>query len=188
MLRILAIPGSLRARSFNAALVRAAAEAAPEDVHLEIATLHGIPLYDGDLEDAHGVPDAVARLRQRILASDGLLLATPEYNNSIPGVFTNAIDWLSRPSSDGARVFDDRPVALAGATPGPGGTVLAQAAWLPLLRALGARVWFGQRFYVSRASTVFDPAGALVDDQVRLQLRAFLAAFARFAGAAREAA
>jgi chromate reductase len=109
-----------------------------------------------------------------------LLLVTPEYNNSIPGVFKNAIDWLTRPSPDIPRVFGNRPVALMGATPGRGGTILAQAAWLPVLRTLGTRPWFGPRISVSTADKVFDESGNLVDDQLRSQLRSFMAGFDAF--------
>jgi NAD(P)H-dependent FMN reductase len=84
---------------------------------LDIALLHGIPLYDGDLEDAEGLPQAVLDLKARMIACDGLLLATPEYNNCVPGVFKNAIDWLSRPILDIPRVFGHRPVGVIGASP-----------------------------------------------------------------------
>ena len=92
----------------------------------------------------------------------------------------SAIDWLSRPASDIGRVFGGKPVALMGATPGPGGTILAQAAWLPVLRTLGTQPWFGSRMYVSSAGHVFGPDGALIDDQVRARLTAFVAGFAEY--------
>lgn len=180
MARILGIAGSLRKDSFNAALLRAAAEVAPEGCEVEVGTIRGIPLYDGDLEDAEGIPDAVVRLKQRIVANDALLLVTPEYNFSMPGVLKNALDWLSRPSLDVAQVFGNRPVALTGATPGSRGTVSAQAAWLPVLRALGTRPWFGQSLYVSGAMKLFDESGALVDPKMRQRLQAYLEGFAGF--------
>lgn len=83
-------------------------------------------------------PEPVKALKEAIVAADGLLLATPEYNNSIPGVFKNAIDWLSRPPADIKRVFGGMPVALTGASPGGFGTILSQNAWLPVFRTLGA--------------------------------------------------
>src|SRR6185369_14454384 len=98
--RIIGISGSLRQGSFNTALLRAAAAAAPADVTIEVRTIHGIPLYDADIENGPGIPEVVARLKDEIAAADGVLLVTPEYNNSIPGVFKNAIDWLSRPDTD----------------------------------------------------------------------------------------
>jgi chromate reductase len=102
------------------------------------------------------------------------------YNNSIPGVFKNAIDWLSRPPKDIRRVFGDCRVALIGATPGGMGTVLSQAAWLPVLRTLGMQPYFGKLLYVSGAHKVFDESGKLIDDDLRERLRAYLAGFAEF--------
>jgi chromate reductase, NAD(P)H dehydrogenase (quinone) len=184
MTTIVGIAGSLRRGSFNAALIRAAARHAPEGAKIEEASIRGIPLYDADLEAA-GIPDAVAALKERIAAADGLLIATPEYNNSIPGVLKNAVDWLSRPTADIRRVFGGRPVAVMGATPGRGGTTLAQNAWLPVLRTLGTRAWFGGRLYVSSAAKVFDAEGKLVDAEVDKQLAAFVAGFVEFARVSR---
>jgi NAD(P)H-dependent FMN reductase len=182
MTRILGISGSLRAGSYNTALLRAARSAAGEGVELEAATLHGIPLYDGDLEQREGLPAAVLALKDKVVASDGVLLVTPEYNNGIPGVTKNAIDWLSRPASDIRRVFGDRPFAMIGASQGGFGTILAQNAWLSVLRTLGVRHWSGGRLMVSRAAKVFDEHGELCDDAVREQLGKFVAGFAAFAG------
>jgi chromate reductase, NAD(P)H dehydrogenase (quinone) len=180
MTTIVGISGSLRKGSFNTALLRAAADAAPEGTRVEIATIRDIALYDGDVEAQSGIPAAVRDLKDRIAAADGLLLVTPEYNNSIPGVFKNAIDWLTRPAADIPRVFGDRPVALMGATPGRGGTLLAQTAWLPVLRTLGTRPWFGPRLLVSGANRAFDEAGQLVDEELHSALRSFIAGFAEF--------
>lgn len=183
MTKLIGLSGSLRRGSLNTALLRAAAGLTPPDVELTVATIHGIPLYDGDLEAAEGIPPAVTELKEAIAAADGLLLATPEYNNSIPGAFKNAVDWLSRPSSDIARVFGGKPVALLGASPGGFGTVQGQTAWLPVLRNLGAATWNGGRVLVSRAQGVFDEEGALRDETVEGQLRRFLEGFAAFARA-----
>lgn len=183
MTRLLGISGSLRAKSFNTALLRAAQAAAADGVQLESATLHGVPLYDGDLEQQQGTPEAVRTLKQRMLASDGLLLVTPEYNNGVPGVFKNAIDWLSRPTQGLPDVFKDRPVALIGASPGGFGTILSQNHWLPVLRTLAVRHWSGGRLLVSRASAVFAADGSLQDDGVRRQLREFVAGFVAFVAA-----
>src|ERR1700756_4576404 len=155
MTKVLGISGSLRRASYNSALLRAAARLMPLDASLEIASLRGIPLYDADVE-AQGIPAAVSQLKEAIIAADGVLLATPEYNNSLPGVFKNAIDWLSRPPSDVKRVFSGRPFALLGASGGSFGTTLSQAAWLPVLRTLGTQPWFGGRLLVVRAANVFD--------------------------------
>ena len=92
MVSILGISGSLRKGSFNAALLKTAASVAPEGCKLEIAFIKGIPLYDADLESDQGILEIVTQLKEKIATSDGLLLVTPEYNNSIPGVFKNAID------------------------------------------------------------------------------------------------
>jgi NAD(P)H-dependent FMN reductase len=175
---ILAVSGSLRAASFNSALMRAAQAVAADGIRVDTATLHGIPLYDGDLEQRDGLPEAVSVLKERIVASDGVLLCTPEYNNGIPGVFKNTIDWLSRPASDIARVFGDRPFALIGASPGGFGTLLAQSAWLPVLRTLGVRYWAGGRLTVSRAHTLMDADGELADPAARKQLAGFVTGFA----------
>lgn len=180
MAAIIGIAGSLRAGSLNAKLLRAAVELAPPSLTVEIESIRDIPLYDGDVEEQQGIPPAVARLKDRVAAADGVLLVTPEYNNSIPGPFKNAIDWLSRPASDIPRVFHARPVALMGATPGGAGTTLAQAAWLPVLRTLRMQPWFGGRLGVSQAAKVFDEAGRLVDDRIRGELTKFMAGFAAF--------
>ncbi|MBS0387548.1 MAG: NAD(P)H-dependent oxidoreductase [Proteobacteria bacterium] len=180
MTTLIGLSGSLRRGSFNTALLRAAATLLPADATLEIRTLHDIPLYDGDLEASAGAPPAVAALKEAIVAADGLLLGTPEYNNGIPGVFKNGIDWLSRPASDIKRVFGDKPVALIGASTGPFGTILSQAAWLPVLRVLGARYWSGSRLLVSRSAQVFDEAGTLQDEKLREQLKGFLAGFVSY--------
>ena len=176
MTRIVGLSGSLRRHSFNSGLLRAAAEAMPEGAVLEIGSIAEIPLYDGDVE-AEGIPAPVAALKDKIAAADGLLLVSPEYNNSIPGVFKNAIDWLSRPSSDIARIFRGKPVALIGASPGNFGTILSQTAWLPVLRTLGAEHWAEGRLMVSRAGDLFDGEGNLVDDGVREKLAKYLAGF-----------
>jgi NAD(P)H-dependent FMN reductase len=183
MPKLIGLSGSLRKGSYNSALLRAAAELAPAGTEVEIASIAGIPLYDGDLERERGIPAPVAALKDTIAAADGLLLVTPEYNSSMPGVFKNAIDWLSRPATDIDRVFGNKPVAIMGATPGRAGTRLAQSAWLPVLRALGARAWFGEQLYVAGAAQVFDAQGRLIDEKVRKLLSEFMAGFAAFVSA-----
>jgi chromate reductase len=177
---LIGFAGSLRKGSYNAALLRAIAELAAPTVQLEQATIAGIPLYDGDLEAASGLPTTVRELQQKLANSAGLIIVTPEYNSSIPGVLKNALDWLSR-GDDAKRALGGRPVAITGASPGRLGTALSQAAWLPVFRALGMNLWPGARLHVSEAHKAFDASGKLVDDKVRSLLQEFVTGFADFA-------
>ena len=179
MARLTGFAGSLRRGSYNRALLEAAAELVPDGSSLEVLSIADIPLYDADREAEDGVPAAVTRLQESIASADGLLIASPEYNNSIPGVAKNVIDWLSRPPGEIGRVFGGRPVALLGASPGGFGTVLAQAAWLPVLRTLGMRVWPGPRIMVSRSHERMAD-GRLTDEQTRERLREFVHGFVEF--------
>jgi NAD(P)H-dependent FMN reductase len=165
-------------------LLRAAANMAPPGT-IQIESIREIPLYDGDVESEQGLPPAVQRLKDRIASADGVLIVTPEYNNSIPGVLKNAIDWLSRPAADLPRVFRGRPVAVMGATPGPGGTALSQAAWLPVLRTLGVRPWFEGRVMISAAGKVFDGEGRVTDLATADRIRIFVEGFIAFVEAQR---
>ncbi len=180
MAALVGLSGSLRRASHNTALLRAAAGLMPEGSTLDVRTVHGIPLFDGDLL-AEGLPAPVAALKDAIAAADGVILATPEYNASIPGVLKNAIDWLSRPASDIPRVFGGKAVAILGATTGRFGTAVAQNAWLPVLRALRMNIWSGDRVLVAAAAGIFDADGALVDEDTRRQVQAFVTGFAAFA-------
>lgn len=182
MTRILGLSGSLRHASFNAGLLRAASEEAPEGVTVQIGSIRDVPLYDADVEAASGIPLAVQELKAELKAADGLLLVTPEYNNGIPGVFKNAIDWMSRPASDIPSHFRGKPVAVLGASPGNFGTVLSQSGWLPVLRTLGTRHWSEGRVLVSRAGSLFDEGGNLTDEATRERLKEFITGFADFIG------
>jgi len=179
MATIVGISGSLRRGSFNTALLRAAAELMPAGHTLQIESIQDIPLYNFDLE-VQGIPKRVVELKAAISKAGGLLLATPEYNNSIPGVLKNAIDWLSRPPADIAGVFRGKPVGIMGASPGGFGTILSQNEWLPVLRTLGTKPWFAGRLLVSRAQTVFDENGRIIDDAIKQQLKTFVQGFVEF--------
>jgi chromate reductase len=173
-MRVLAIPGSLRADSYNAALARSAAELAPDGVEVEVFDgLGDVPPYDEDL-DGDAAPDPVRELRARIAGAEALLVVTPEYNGSIPGVLKNAIDWASRPPRGGAALWG-KTVAVAGATTGQYGALWAQQDLRRVLGIAGARVIEGE-LPVARAQNVFDERGRLVDDLVAERLRAHLGA------------
>ena len=172
-LRIIGISGSLRHGSYNSALLAAAVSLAPEGITIVPTSLAGIPLFNADVE-AKGDPESVVRLKQSIASADGLLLVTPEYNYSVPGVLKNALDWLSRPAR--ASVLRQKPIAIMGAG-GRFGTVRAQMHLREVLLHSDARVLGQPQLFVSRASEKFDPEGKLVDEPTRLQLVKFLRAF-----------
>ncbi len=178
MTRIIGISGSLRSHSFNTALLNAAGKQFPGQ--LVSGSIADIPLYNEDLEKSGGIPAAVAELKDRIADADGLLISTPEYNNSIPGVLKNALDWLSRPPGDIPRVFHGKPVALLGATPGGFGTVLAQNSLLPVLRTLKTRPWFEGRLMISRVHTLVEEDGTLADEGTLERLAEFVGGFIKF--------
>ncbi len=173
MTRILAVSGSLRAGSHNTALLRAAIEAAPEDVEVELFDPSGIadlPLYDQDLELA-GAPEPVTRLREAWGSADAILFATPEYNGSVPGGLKNAIDWASRPIRESA--LTGKTVAIAGASTGQFGAMWAQADLRKILGTAGARV-AGDELPVTRAHERFDESGRLLDAELFERLRLHL--------------
>lgn len=176
MTTILGLSGSLRRASFNAGLLRAAVDLAPEGVTIQTGSIREVPLYDADLEDDTGLPDAVQTLQDQLAAADALLMVTPEYNNGVPGVFKNAIDWMSR--GPGLKLFVGKPVALIGASSGGFGTILSQAHWLPVLRTLRMRPWLDGRLMVSRTADLSDDDGNLTDERTRERLAKFVADFA----------
>ncbi|MFM5885398.1 MAG: NADPH-dependent FMN reductase [Novosphingobium sp.] len=177
MIRLVGISGSLRQGSFNTALLNNAAQLLPDGVSLDVRTLHGIPLYNGDEEAEFGIPASVTELKDAIQSANGVILATPEYNNGIPGVFKNAIDWASRPAGDIGRVFTGRPFAIMGASPGGFGTILSQNHWLPVLRTLGVELWTGGRLMVSRAGKTFDDSGTISEPEMRELVRIYVEGF-----------
>lgn len=178
MSKIVAIAGSLRAESYNHALLRAAEELAPDGMMIHIyREIAEIPLYNADLEGCEaGGPVAVRRLRAAVGAADGLLIATPEYNQSLPGALKNLIDWLSRPAPD--EVLAAKPVAIMGASSGPWGTRLAQAALRQVLAATESRVLPAPALFVRECGQVFDLQRRLSDETARQRLQKLLQAFA----------
>jgi chromate reductase len=183
-MRILAVSGSLRESSYNTSLLRAALEAAPDGVELELwEGLGDLPLYDEDLES--DAPESVRRLREDWAAADAILFATPEYNGSVPGGLKNAIDWASRPRLEAA--LRNKTVAVVGASTGQFGALWAQQDLKRILGVAGARV-VGTEIPVSRAHERFDNEGRLLDGEVFEQLRLHLTTLASEAVAAPERA
>ena len=178
---ITALCGSLRAASFNRRLLQAVVDQAPAATDIRVFGIEGIPVYNQDDEDRDGVPAPVEAIKQSLAASDGLLIATPEYNNGIPGGLKNAIDWMTRPHSDLARVFHGKAVAIIGASPGPRGTVLAQTAWLPILRMLAMRPFYEKVVYAGGAGGLFDDSGNLSDEAMSKRVGQFIEGFSAFA-------
>ncbi len=169
---VLSFSGSLRQGSFNTALLRAAAELLPEGMTLEIFDLTPIPFFNADLE-AKGLPEAVKIFKNKIAAADALLIATPEYNYSIPGVLKNAIDWASRLPKDSP--LNGKPVAMLGAG-GMLGTVRAQGHLRDILLHNNLLVLNKPEVYIARAAEKFDAAGQLIDEPTRQRLRELLTA------------
>ena len=166
-MKILAISGSLRSGSYNTALLRAAAEEAPRVVELELwEGLKEIPAFDQD--DELGPPATVEAFRDAVHNADAVLIATPEYNSSLPGALKNALDWASRPIA--TNVFRNKPVAVIGSSAGAFGAVWAQAELRKVLAAMGARV-AEVELAVGHAHEKLDEHGNLIDGTVRQELR-----------------
>ena len=171
--RVLALSGSLRRHSYNRMLIRQAARYAPRQLSMSIyERMAEIPPFNEDLEDPP--PPVVGELRQQLAVSDGLLIATPEYNQSFPGVLKNVIDWLSRPDPG---YLVGKPVALMGATAGRWGTRLAQAGLRQTLAATEAIVMPAPALFIREAERVFRPDGSLADPRLGESLSAMLDAF-----------
>lgn len=179
-LDVLGIAGSLREGSYNRALLRAAREAAPEGIRVRIYDgLGDVPPYDQD-RDVSPAPAAVADLRESIARSDALLVATPEYNHSVPGVLKNAVDWASRPYGESS--LQEKPAAVVGASPSRFGAQWAQEDLRKVLEAAGAEV-LDAGLAVSRAPERLDGEGRLTDAEVRRGLVDLLVGLAELAAA-----
>lgn len=164
VLDVLAISGSLRSGSFNTKLLRAAEAMAPESIKIEIITPRGIPLYDGDVEQNDGIPAMVEELKERIRAADGIIISTPEYNFSIPGVLKNMIDWLSRGER---QPFNGKHIGIMGASTGPLGTARSQYHLRTSLQGLYGVVMPRPEIFVAHAREKFSDDGTLTDEATK---------------------
>jgi chromate reductase len=183
--RVVAFAGSLRRGSFNRALLHAARGLAPEGMTIELIEIGALPFYNADVE-AEGDPPAVVTFKAALREADGVLIATPEYNDGIPAVLTNAIDWGSR--LPGRSPLAGKPVALVGASPGQVGTARAQLHLRQLLSHVHARTLPPPELLVARAHQRFDASLRLTDEETRRVLAALLERFARWIARERAAA
>ena len=171
-MHILGISGSLRQASLNTAALRSCATLLPDGVTFSLADLSDVPLYNEDLR-VQGLPSSVQQLREQISTADAIVIATPEYNYSFPGVLKNAIDWASRPPD---QPFDGKPIALMGATPGGLGTSRAQYQLRQVFIYLDSRVLNRPEVMISAAPSKFDADGKLIDEPTAENLRKLLVA------------
>lgn len=175
-MNILGISGALRDKSFNTGLVRTAATLLPEGVSLTVASLRDIPLYDGDI-DIEPQPAGVVAFKQLIERADGVLISTPEYNYSYPGVLKNALDWASRGTT---RPLHDKPVAVIGASPGNFGAVRAQTDLRRLMSAVSGVVLPRPELLVNNVHTKVDDHGIITDESTLKVYRTLLSNFIDF--------
>jgi chromate reductase len=173
--RVLGISGSLRKKSFNSALLRAAVKLAPPELAIEIAEVGALPLYDDDVREA-GYPPTVEALRTRAAEAKGFLFVTPEYNFSTSGVLKNAIDWLSRPPS--APVIG-KSLAIMGASQGLSGAMRAQVHLRQMAVFLDMPVVNKPEVFVRQAATLFDADLNLIDEATIKSVRALLESLER---------
>jgi chromate reductase, NAD(P)H dehydrogenase (quinone) len=173
-MKVLGISGSLRKGSYNSAALRAAQGLAPQGMTIDIAEIGDIPLYNEDVR-SDGLPSSVERLRGAIAAADALLVVSPEYNFSVPGVLKNAIDWASRPPN---QPFNEKPVAIMGASGGPLGTARMQYDLRKMLYGLNAFVLNKPEVFIGQAGTKFDEAGNLTDETTKEFIGKLLASLA----------
>ncbi|GHA63745.1 MULTISPECIES: NADPH-dependent FMN reductase [Streptomyces] len=186
-LNVLAISGSLRRDSLNTTLLREAERLGPHHHFDHYDGLGRLPHFNEDEE--HPAPSAVIDLRRRVQEADAVLIASPEYNASIPGALKNALDWLSRPAGDDGPALALKPVAVVGASPGPFGTVRAQLALRQVLHKMNARVVQQPEFLLFQAHQQFDDDGRLPEDSpARQMLRAVLDALTHLAISERQQA
>ena len=173
-MNILAFAGSLRQDSFNKSLLRAASEASPEGMKIEISDLEGIPLFNADIE-AQGDPERVMEFKEAIRNADGLLIASPEYNHGMTGVTKNAIDWASRPAKDPP--IGGKPVGVVGASRGFTGTARSQDQLRNSLKSVGAYCMAKPELLLFRAHDKIDEQGRLTDESALKFLKDYLRSF-----------
>ncbi len=171
-LRFLGISGSLRNASLNSAALRAIKPLLPTHITMEIADLATIPIYNDDVR-ARGYPTEVDTFRAQVAAADAVIIATPEYNFSVPGVLKNALDWASRPPN---QPFDGKPIAIMGASPGPVGTARAQYDLRKMMVFLNAYPINKPEVMIGVAPQKFSPDGTLTDETTRQFLQQMLTA------------
>jgi chromate reductase, NAD(P)H dehydrogenase (quinone) len=182
-IRVLGLSGSLRRASYNTALLRAAQDLAPEGTQIEIHDLASIPMYNDDVRLA-GYPDEVGRFREAIRDADAVLIASPEYNRSVPGVLKNAIDWASRRPD---QPFAGKPLAIMGVSNGALGAAFANHHLRQIFVFMDARMVNGPEVMVGGAKDKFDAAGNLVDEATRSFVAAHLVKLANLVFAHHEA-
>jgi chromate reductase, NAD(P)H dehydrogenase (quinone) len=171
-IKIVAFSGSLRKDSYNSALINAALELKPEDMDIEILDISGIPMFNDD-ERTKEIPESVKFFSEKISSADGLLITTPEYNYSIPGVLKNAIDWASKMST---QPFNEKPTAIMGASPGALGTVRAQMHLRQIAFAVNMHILNKPEVYVTFAKEKFDSEGKLIHEPTRVIIKKLLVA------------
>jgi NAD(P)H-dependent FMN reductase len=175
---VVAVAGSLREKSMNAMLANSLSALAPEGMTIDVVSLADVPLFNQDQEQAF--PDGAHAFKERIRNADGVIIVTPEYNRSIPGVLKNAIDWASRPYTDNA--WTKKPILVMGASGGATGTAVAQYDVKKVMLFSGAHVMGQPELFIGGAVQKFDESGALTDEDTRTHLQKALAAFASYIG------
>lgn len=178
-MHIIAISGSLRKDSYNTRLLYALQKLAPADMRIEISGIRSLPLYDYDNEAAF--PPVAQALKDTIVAADGIIIATPEYNRSVPGPLKNAIDWISRPYGNNS--FKNKPVLIAGVSSGKIGTAVAQSHLRQILLYLEADVIGQPELYLGPAKELFDVEGDFANDSTKELIKKALGVLAERAKA-----
>lgn len=171
MPEVLGLSGSLRKASYNTMLIRACQSLAPDDMTIRLGDISGLPMYNADVHEA-GLPPPVANFIDELRSVDGVVIACPEYNRSVPAVLKNAIDWVSKTPP---QAFDGMPVAIMGASRGVLGTIMANHHLRQIFVYLNARTINGPEVLVGKAGDKFDENGVLVDEATRKFVADYLA-------------